>query len=191
MSDELRDLYEKQGLLDRFSEKKTPVNLFRGKHKNNKLDLMCPTLIGFEAKRGPRHPDVFVTDKEEGSTPQYKGKSEPKLVEEDRKLQPITNEMIKNAGDYMVKGCRSTRAGDPHRGLSLFDKTNDGLRGFEWYVIGADATIPKGLAVLRDAKPRKSPKDSPIHYTVAPKDDMPLSLFLVQLRTLGQTARKA
>jgi hypothetical protein len=68
--------------------------------------------------------------------------------------------------------------------LSLFNGTNKVLP-FDWFVITADTRIPEGLAVTRDAD---STKQGAVHYTVAPKDDMTLSLYLVQLHALGKDA---
>ena len=45
--------------------------------------------------------------------------------------------------------------------------------------------IPDGLAVTRDADVTQK---GVVHYTVAPKDDMTLALFLVQLHALGKDA---
>lgn len=75
-------------------------------------------------------------------------------------------------------------AADHHRGLSLFNGLNKVLP-FAWYAIEADTKIPAGLAVTCDAD---STKKGVVHYTVAPKDDMTLALYLVQLNALGKDA---
>jgi len=93
---------------------------------------------------------------------------------------PVTLDMIRNADQYIVKGCR-TMDGD-YRGLSLFNACNFKLP-FDWFLIKENTDIAKGLAVIRDAD-----VTGMVHYTVAPKDDMPLSLYIVQLNTLGERA---
>lgn len=57
--------------------------------------------------------------------------------------------------------------------------------------------IPKSLAVTRDEDwrpPAKTPEEEalrdPVHYTVAPKDDMPLSLFLQHLKEMAVDIEK-
>ena len=72
--------------------------------------------------------------------------------------------------------------------MSVFDATNPQLKNFDWYEMTAGTTILDALAVTRDA-------DRPIpgratHYTIAPKDDMPLSLFLQHLKGMAAKAKK-
>jgi hypothetical protein len=106
------------------------------------------------------------------------------LREEDRKRMELTEEMIRNADQYMVCGCRTMNAADHYRGLSLFNGLHASLP-FNWFLIPAGTAIPEGLAVTRDADLSKT---GIVHYTVAPKDDMSLGLFLVQLNALGKNA---
>ncbi|MCW7536746.1 hypothetical protein OOT46_02620 [Aquabacterium sp. A7-Y] len=73
-----------------------------------------------------------------------------------------------------------------HRGVSVFDKKNTQLRSFDWYRLPAGTELPPALAVTRDSPSATSSR--PIHYTVAPKDDMPLSLFLQHLKGLAAKA---
>ena len=75
------------------------------------------------------------------------------------------------------------RACAEHRGVSVFDKKNTALKNFDWFKMPAGTVIPEGLAVTRDASYTVSAK--PIHDAVAPKDDMTLSLFLQQLRSMA------
>jgi hypothetical protein len=86
-----------------------------------------------------------------------------------------------------VQGCRTIK-GD-HRGLSLFDKSNARLP-FAWFRIPAGSKIPPGIAVTRDSDDEND-DNAAIHYTVAPKDDMPLSLFLQHLKELAVNAEPA
>lgn len=70
----------------------------------------------------------------------------------------------------------------------MFDAPNAQLRNFDWFEIPAHAPIPEALAVTRDADRARPGK--PTHYTIAPKDDMPLSLFLQHLKGLAAAAKK-
>jgi len=175
---ELQNVYDKAKKSDRFFDTTTPVALFRGIKKGGLGGLMQPTLIGFHLKRGPRKPDVLLHDAK-GSTPQYEGGDINRAIILDDSGE-LTRHILANAGDYVVQGCRTLK-GD-HRGMSLFDKTNPGLL-FKWYCIPANAKIPPGIAITRDSDDIES--DDPIHYTAAPKDDMPLSLFLQHLKDLA------
>jgi hypothetical protein len=148
---------------------------------------MEPTLIGWMANksRRMRAPDVLVLDKT-GASPQYQDDKMTGL-----KLnvngENMTRSQRKNAGaslvldgtNLIVKGCRNSR-GD-HRGLSLNNKVDLKQGHYVWFEIIKNTDIPPGLAVIRDAAPGG---DGYAHYTVAPKDDMPLSLFLANLGSL-------
>lgn len=184
MSDALRKVYEGAGALDRYHDKTTPLDLFRGRRTGDTSDLMQPTLIGWYQKLRPRRPDVLVQN-DQGSSPQYEGGDLGRLVTE-APAKPVTADILRHADQYIVKGCR-TMSGD-HRGVSVFDKKNTGLRHFEWYKLPKGTAIPDSLAVTRDATYTTSP--DPIHYTVAPKDDMSLALFLQTLKALGAQATK-
>ncbi|MDB5865731.1 MAG: hypothetical protein JWO70_3537 [Betaproteobacteria bacterium] len=182
MTDELRRVYEGAGALDRYFDQKTPVDLFRGRRQGDATDLMQPTLIGWYAKLEARDPDVLVVD-DKGGSPQYTSGDLSELVTEG-KGKPVTAEIVRNADKLVVKGCR-TMVGN-HRGVSVFDKTNPGLRNFDWFKLPGGTELPDAIAVTRDFSGATSAK--PIHYTVAPKDDMPLSLFLQHLKGLAAKA---
>lgn len=184
MTDELKNIYKGKGALDRFFDAHTPVDLFRGRKQGDSTDLMQPTLIGWVTQRGPRNPDVLVND-EHGLSPQYQDARLSAMVVEGKDRQK-TAEILRNADQYVVKGCR-TMSG-LHRGVSVFDKKNTGLRNFDWYKIDKGTKIHEALAVTRDSSAPTSPL--PIHYTVAPKDDMPLSLFLQCLKSFEAVAKQ-
>lgn len=184
MSDELKKVYEKADASGRFFDGKTPVDLFRGRRTGDKTELMQPTLIGWYVQLEARRPDVLLEGAKDKVSPQYaNGDVDDELVIEGKK-KPVTAEILRHADQYIVKGCR-TMSGE-HRGVSVFDKKNTALKNFDWFKIPADTVIPEGLAVTRDASYTFSAK--PIHYTVAPKDDMTLSLFLQQLRSMANKA---
>ena len=178
MSDILKKIYSESKIADRFYEGVTPCKLYRGLKKGSKIGLMTPTIIGFYKRNEPRPPDVLILD-EGNVSPQYTEFGE--LITESQ-AKPLTREILDNADKYTVKGCRCTRGN--HRGLSLFNGYNYKLP-FEWYLIEENTDIPEGLAITRDA-PHSN--QGITHYTVAPKDDMPLSLYLVQLNALGKNA---
>jgi hypothetical protein len=80
----------------------------------------------------------------------------------------------------IVKGCRTTR-GD-YRGVSTFDRKNPNLGGFAWYKLPKATPIPEALAITQDSDLANKAN----HFTVAPKDDMPLDLFQVWLNALNK-----
>jgi hypothetical protein len=184
MTDELKKVYENANALGRFFDGQAPVDVFRGRRSGDKTELMQPTLIGWYVQLEARRPDVLLEGARDKLSPQYKcGDMHDELVTES-KQKPVTAEILRNADQYIVKGCR-TMSGE-HRGVSVFDKKNAGLKNFDWFKIPAGTGIPEGLAVTRDASFTVSTK--PIHDTVAPKDDMTLSLFLQQLKSMATKA---
>lgn len=184
MSEELKRVYEKQGALDRYFDTVIPKDLYRGYKKGATYDLMQPTLLGFYIRGNPRLPDVHVSAQDSKISPQFTDATERELVVDDT-FGSLTVAMVANADKYMVRGCR-TMDGE-FRGVSLFDKKNERLRNHSWYKIPKGAEIPEALACTRDG-PADAPY--PVHYTIAPKDDMPLSLFLQHLKVLTKQAVK-
>lgn len=182
MSDELRNIYKGAGALDRYFEGTTPVDLYRGQKIGSHGDFMLPTLIGWYARNEPRNPDILLHN-QKGNSPQYVNNDFGHLMTEGKELE-LTAEILRNADQYIVKGCR-TMSG-LHRGVSVFDKKNPRLK-FDWYIILANSKLPDALAITRDDT--RASKPTPIHYTIAPKDDMPLSLFLQYLRSMGAMAK--
>lgn len=181
-TNELKNVYTSANKDGRFFDQTTPVVLFRGIKRGASAGLMQPTLIGFMLKKGPRKPDVLFRDGK-GKTPQYEDSDISRAITLDDSGE-LTRHILANAGDYVVQGCRTIK-GD-HRGMSLFDKVNPNL-SFKWYRLPASSKIPPGIAITRDADAMHS--ELPIHYTAAPKDDMPLSLFLQHLKELAIDAQ--
>ncbi|HET8726816.1 MAG TPA: hypothetical protein VFO41_04810 [Alphaproteobacteria bacterium] len=89
-------------------------------------------------------------------------------------------EIVERDGKQIVKGCRSI-SGD-YRGVSTFDRKNPALRGFSWYKLPEGTDIPEALAITQDSDFRNRAN----HFTIAPKDDMPLPLFQVWLNALAE-----
>lgn len=158
MTDQLEEIYKKSGKLDRYFDRETPVELWRGQKRDNLksgMTPMHPDLFGFTRKDGlVRFPDVKVFERE-------------------------------SDGVKMVKGCRCM-AGE-YRGVSTADVNPMLGPAFEYFLIPQGTEIPKGLAVTKDSYNRRIGGH---HYTVAPKDDMPLSLFLVWLQAIESKLKK-
>ena len=108
----------------------------------------------------------------------------PGFTRSDKSVR-LADVKIEERGDKkFVLGCRSTR-GD-FRGISTFDRTNPALKNFSWHKLPKDTDIPEALAVTQDS----AFKDKANHYTIAPKDDMTLELFLVWLKALSDKMTK-
>jgi len=92
--------------------------------------------------------------------------------------------VVERDNQQIVLGCRCIK-GD-YRGVSTFDMkvTWFGSKTTKHFKIPADTPIPPGLAVTKDHQNAQGA----FHYTIAPKDDMPLPLFLQQLKTMSQRA---
>ena len=92
--------------------------------------------------------------------------------------------VVERDGRLVVLGCRCTDGA--FRGISTFDcrVTWFGSKTAKHFVLPAGTPIPAGLAVTKDYR---TPHGAH-HYTIAPKDDMPLELFLQHLRTLALLA---
>ena len=93
--------------------------------------------------------------------------------------------VVERDNQKFVLGCRCVK-GD-FRGVSTFDMrvTWFGSRTTKHFVIPANTKIPLGIAVTKDHKNAQGA----YHYTIAPKDDMPLSLFLQNLKVLSNDAK--
>jgi hypothetical protein len=179
-TDELKKIYEGEGKLAYFFEQATPVNLFRRRNIGDKTMIMQPTVIGFGPDEKPRLPDIRLED-EAGASPQFDGSK----MRRESNSKPLTKEIVGDASKYIVKGCRTTK-GD-YRGVSVFDMVNPRARGVEWFYIEANTKIPPGLAVTQDGNKRTGES---LHYTIAPKDNMPFALFLQHLKGLEAILKK-
>jgi hypothetical protein len=102
----------------------------------------------------------------------------PGFTRKDNSVRLPDVAIIKRDGQQIVKGCRCVH-GD-YRGVSTFDRKT-ALRGVKWYKLPRGAEIPEALAITQDS----DYKDRANHFTIAPKDDMPLGLFLVWLNALS------
>ena len=151
MSNVLKDLYKSKGKLENYFDVKTPVDLWRGQ----KRDLI-------KKKRGALYPELTGFTRGDGTF------RIPDVEVFERESDGVT----------MVRGCRCVAGDGDYRGVSTFDVMPDLGKSFMYFRIPGGTEIPEALAVTKDTFNRRF---GGYHYTVAPKDDMPLSLFLVWL----------
>ena len=182
MSGDLKKLYMAKGLLANFFETVTPVDLYRRRNVGDKTPIMQPTIVGFGPADEPRRPDIFLAD-DRGMSPQHEADRRTILREPGSK--PLTKQILADASKYTVKGCRATAG--PYRGVSVFDQASSTHVKHEWFCIPDGTVIPPALAVTREGV--KTP-GKPQHYTIAPKDDMPLTLFLQHLKGFEAVLKK-
>src|SRR5688572_24210574 len=161
MSDELKKIYSENGLADRFFEGSIPIELWRAQSSA-------------DFKK-----EVFIMQPHPG----YKKLNEKGEVIRTR-LPDV--KIVERNGKQIVLGCRCVK-GD-HRGISVFDVQVTWL-GAQWinYRIPAGTPIPENLAVTRD---HSIPSYKATHYTLAPKDDMPLELFIQSLKVVATKAER-
>jgi len=175
MSDVLKDIYASKGRTADFFDDTVPTDLFRRRRIGDKTPIMQPVIIGFGKAEDPRLPDVYLEDGS-GASPQFQ---DGDMVREPGS-KPITLRIVSDAAKYVVKGCRTVRGS--FRGVSVFDEViRSASPGAEWFHLPEGTPIPPGLAITKDGIKRPG---RPLHYTVAPKDDMPFGLFLAHLKGL-------
>jgi hypothetical protein len=151
MSDQLRELYQAKGKLENYFDDATPVDLWRGQKQ---------ALI--KQRRGALYPELAGFPRRDGTF----------------RIPDIQTFTRDSDGAIMVRGCRCVAGEGDYRGVSTFDVRPDLGKSFSYFQIPGGTLIPEALAVTKDAFNRRF---GGYHYTVAPKDDMPLSLFLVWL----------
>ena len=161
MSNELKNLYAKEGKAERYFDDQTPCDLWRAQSRN-------------DFKK-----DVFIMQPHPGYT---KYDELGNVVRE--RLPDVKTEL--RDGKIFILGCRCI-SGD-YLGISVFDKKVTWL-GPTWlnYMIPANTVLPDNLAVTKDHYLRSY---GAAHYTIAPKDDMPLELFIQSLKVVAAKATK-
>jgi hypothetical protein len=161
MSDELKDIYAAAGLADRFYEGATPIELWRAQSDR---DFKKEVFIMLP------HPGYVKKD------------THGHVIKE--RLPDV--QIVARDGKQIVRGCRCTQ-GD-YRGISVFDAKVTWL-GPKWvnYRIPKETPVPENLAVTRD---HSIPRHQATHYTLAPKDDMTLELFVQSLKIIASRAEK-
>jgi hypothetical protein len=98
--------------------------------------------------------------------------------------RPADIRIVERDGQSFVLGCRCVKGA--FRGISTFDRkvTWFGNRSAKHFCLPANKILPPGIAVTKDHQNEYGAH----HYTLAPKDDMPLNLFMQHLRSLAQSA---
>lgn len=159
MSDDLRSIFQKAGKSDAFFEGKLPVDLWRAQSDQ-------------DFKK-----EVFIMQPHPGYV---KRNDRGEVIKE--RLPDV--KIVDRDGKMIVLGCRCIKG--EYRGISLYDVTITWL-GPKWqnYMIPAGTLIPPGLMVTRDHYLRDH---QATHYTLGPKDDMPLELFIQTLKVVAQKA---
>lgn len=159
MSDHLKQMYAQAGKSDAFFEETIPVDLWRAQSKP-------------DFKK-----EVFIMQPHPG----YTKKDENGRITKER---PPDVKIIERDGRLIVLGCRCIIG--HFRGVSLFDAEVTWL-GANWlnYHIPAGTPIPPSLMVTRDNYNRGF---RATHYTLGPKDDMPLDLFIQTMKAVAKYA---
>jgi hypothetical protein len=160
MSTALKDIYAGAGLRGKFFEGATPTTLWRAQSRQD-----------FKKQ-------VFLMEPHPGYV--KKDKATGEVIKE--RLPDVM--IVERDGKKIVKGCRCTSGN--YRGISVFDVMVTWL-GPSWvnYEIPEGTVIPENLALTKD---HYIPRHKATHYTLAPKDDMTLELFLASLKVVADKA---
>ena len=126
--------------------------------------------------RGQRHEDA-----EKGQPIIF---PHPGFARKNGPARPPDVQIVERDGKKFVLGCRCVRG--LYRGISTFDRTNPALKNFLWYKLLKGTAIPPGLAITQDSNDPSKPN----HFTIAPKDDMPLEHFQMLLDELAIKLQK-
>ena len=177
-SDLLKNAYASAGALAYFFEKFVPrVNLWRGLKKESLAD---------HARRHPSAGSASFQETAKISVEPITKGFQIVTKKGRRWREPDVNVFMRNNQEW-VKGCRTTRGGGEHWGISLWD-AKPVFAGNGWISFclpGKDAKdpipVPIALAITQDDDNQYQPN----HYTVAPKDDMPLDLYVQHLKQLA------
>lgn len=159
-TDDLKNIYIKAGKVDAFFDQKTPISLWRAQSND-------------DFKK-----EVFLMRPHPG----YEKKDANGNVIGTR-LPDV--KIVERSGQLFVLGC-STISGS-FRGISLSDKRLPFKGIWYHYLIPADTPIPPGLMITRD---NLNQKTGITHYTIGPKNDMPLELFLATLKIVANVAKR-
>jgi hypothetical protein len=130
-------------------------------------DTSTPTALWRAQKQTDFHAGAIVLEPHPGSA-----------------TRPADVKVVDRDNQKIVLGCRCVK-GD-FRGISTYDMkvTWYGSRTTKHFRMAANTPIPPGLAVTKDHRNAQGA----YHYTIAPKDDMPLQLFMQQLKAMSQGA---
>ncbi len=101
-----------------------------------------------------------------------------------RRVRAPDVEVFTRNGMEWIKGCRTIRHGGAHWGISCWSEPPKFalVGGWANFKIPKGAPVPSALAVTQDDDNQFKPN----HYSIAPKDDMPLALFIQHLKELAK-----
>lgn len=160
--DRLKNIYQAEGLSKCYFDGLTPVNLYREQKKDKFTDL--ENILRPELEGWPTKDGGF----REPDVEVFKGP---------------------NVGLFVRRCMGAASKVEHYRGVSIGTQPRRIALRSSWlaFKIPAGTEIPQPLAITRD---HEKPGRDGIHYTVAPKYDMPLGTFLEWLQVLARNAEK-
>jgi hypothetical protein len=176
MGGPMKEAYQAAGALKYYFDKNVPVDLWRGLRKS---------VLRERVEESRRQGKVPPSARDLSAEPTTIGFEI--VTPSGKRWRPPDVEVFQKNGQPWIRGCRTTRLGHQHWGISLWDQRPAFAARGGWYSfrLPQGTPIPEALAVSQDDDHRSGPN----HYTVAPKDDMPLGLYVQWLKELAAAFR--